>query len=135
MPDAVVSMVEKGWGAARRISIELTKQGIGVHHFVRGHLPRELIAVLTPYAGMRITGLPVRWYRPALWALLLWRKLTGRRTLVLVDNERAAGWITGWRLSRTPVVVLERDDGRPIVRLAGQDADPAALRRLLDGSG
>jgi hypothetical protein len=132
MPGAAVSMVEKGWGAARRISIELTKQGIGVHHFIKGRMPRDLVAVLTPYPGMRITGLPVRWYRPALWALLLWRKLTGRRTVVLVDNERAAGWVAWWRFSRTPVLVLERDDGRPIVRLAGQEADLAAVRRLLD---
>ena len=127
----IISMVEKGWGGARRVSIELTRQGIGVHHVVRGRLAPELIAVLTPYAGMRITGLPVRWYRPALWAMLVWRKLRGRPVLVLVDNERAEGWIKQWRFSPAPVVVLQQDDGRPVLRLAGQDTDLATVRGLL----
>ena len=127
----VLSMVEKGWGAARRVSIELARQGIGVHHFVRGRLPRELIAVLTPYAGVRITGLPVRWYRPALWAMLLWRKLLGRPALVLVDNERAEAWVRQWRLSPAPVVVVQQDDGRPVLRLAGRDTDLDALQGLV----
>ena len=131
MAAPVVSMVEKGWGGARRVSIELAKQGIAVHHFVKGQLPDDLLAVLTPYAGMRITGWPVRWFRPGIWALLLWRTLTGRRPVVLVDNERAAAWVKGWRFSTAPVMVLEREDGRPLIRLGGRDADVAQIRALL----
>ena len=132
MDAAVVSMVEKGWGGARRVSIELTKQGITVHHFVRGRLPDDLIAALTPYAGMRITGWPVRWFRPGMWALLLWRKVAGKPPVVLVDNERAETWVKRWRFSRAPVLVLEGQDGRPLLRVGGHSMDLTAVRGLLE---
>jgi hypothetical protein len=127
---SVVSMVEKGWGGARRVSIELAEQGIAVHHYVKGRLPGDLVRVLTLPRGVRISGLPVRWYRPAVWALLAGRALLGRRTVVLVDNERAMGWVSRWRFSRAPVLVLEREDGGPLVRVAGRDADAAAVGAL-----
>ena len=128
---AAVSMVEKGWGGARRVSIELTRQGMTVHHLVRGRLPKDLIAAITPYAGMRITGVSTRWFRPIVWALLVWRRLTGRAPLVLVDNERAAAWVKGWRLSSTPLLVLEREDGQPVLRVGDRDADLASVGALL----
>ncbi len=89
-----ISLVEKGWAGARRLSIELSRTGVGVRHLVRGTIAPEFLSVITPYPGVSIRGIPVRWYRIATWGtLLLWQFRPGLHA-VIVDNTRTADWVT-----------------------------------------
>ncbi len=88
-----VSLVEKGWAGARCLSVELSERGTRVRHLVRGTIPKEILSVITPHPGIQIQGIPVRLYRPAVWAALLLEQLLGRLRLVIVDNPKTAEWV------------------------------------------
>lgn len=112
----IVSLVEKGWAGARRLSITMVQEGHQVHHLVRGRIPRNLLEVITPYPGITIRGYPAKWYRVAVWMILARAILTPRRTVVLVDNDRAESWVKR-QFPRLHSVILVREtpEGQPIV--------------------
>ncbi len=126
----VISLVEKGWGGARRLSIQLAGRGVTVSHYVRGCLSRELLGVVTPYAGMTIRGFDPRWYKTIVWFILLSTQGQREALMVLVDNERTFSWVKRFfpRLQDALVLVHELPDGSPQVIRSGTGVDPAALR-------
>ncbi len=88
-----ISLVEKGWAGARRLSIELSRKGVGVRHLVRGAIAPEFMGIITPYPGISIHGIPVRWYRIAAWWALLWWQFRPNLHAVIVDNARTSDWV------------------------------------------
>ncbi len=89
-----LSLVEKGWSGARRLSIELSGTGIEVRHLSRGRIAPEIVAVITPYPKISIRGIPVRWYRIAAWWTLLSWQFRPSLQAVIVDNARTTDWVT-----------------------------------------
>ena len=67
-----ISLVEKGWAGARRLSIPLAQRGVRVRHLVKGRLRAEVLKVIAPHPGMTIRGVPRRLYRLAAWFTLQW---------------------------------------------------------------
>ncbi len=89
-----ISLVEKGWAGARRLSIELSRKGVQVRHLVRGTIASEFVDIITPYPGISIRGIPVRWYRIATWGILLSWQFRPNLHAVIVDNARTSDWVT-----------------------------------------
>ena len=125
----VLSLVERGWPAARRVTIELTRVGAIVRHVVRGTIPDELREMLTPYQGMTISGVTPRWYRWRVWLILLRQAWRRRPLLVLVDHERAARWVARWfpALRHRLFLVHETADGMLRIVQDGSAIDPRDL--------
>ena len=130
-----ISLVEKGWGGARRLSIRLSRQGVRVRHLVKGRLPAEVVAIIPPYPGMTIRGVPRSWFKLAAWVELWGAMARGGAELVMVDHERAARWVARWAppLRDKVVVVQEAADGSPRIMWQGASVDPVAF--FADGAG
>ena len=113
----VLSLVEKGWAAARWFSLELAQRGTPVRHLAKGTIPRPTREVLTPAPGVTLHGAPQRLYRAAAWAHLWKAQLTGKVTVVITDNTKTAGWVKKSfpRLREKVLLLGETETGRPQV--------------------
>ena len=89
-----LSLVEKGWAGTRRFSIQLSDKGVAVRHLVKGTIAPEFLAIITPYPGVSIQGIPARGYRIVTWAALLLYQFHPGLQAVIVDNSRTSEWIT-----------------------------------------
>lgn len=125
----VLSLVEKGWSAARQATIPMTQRGARVTHLVRGRLPRALLRVITPYDGMTIRGIDRRWYRVIVWILLAFHQWVQPGSLVLVDNQPAVEWVRRSfpRLAHGVVLVQETAGGTPVLLRQGAAVTPESL--------
>ena len=116
MPQRAISFVEKGWAGARQVTIPLAQQGMRVEHMVKGKVADDVLAIITPYPGMRIFSVSRRWYRFVTWIILL-LAVPRRRSLdmVIVDNERSAKWVGSSfpMLRKKLVLIQEQGDGSP----------------------
>ena len=110
-----ISLVEKGWSAARRAGIAWVQRGGRIEHLVKGTLSRELLQQLTPYPATSITGVPRNWFRALAWLRLLTASVGPGTAMVIVDSERALAWFE----RRAPglrgrfVLALEQAGGEP----------------------
>ena len=96
-PGRVLSLVERGWQAARERSLDLSREGIGCVHIVKGRLSRAVHELIAPVPHVRIISLPRRLFWHGVWLLLIGAALTGRARSVLVDNERSYRRLAWWR--------------------------------------
>ena len=104
----VLSFVEKGWAAARWLSIGLAKEGYQVKHLVRGKISRDVLLAITPHRNIRITSTSTRFFRSAAWATLMLSTLTKKPAIILSDNEKTADWISqNFKGFRNKVVLLK----------------------------
>jgi len=112
-PPVVVSLVERGWRAARECSLDAQQRGLCVIHVVKGRLSRAVHAMIAQRPHIRVVSVSRRLFWPAAGALCGWLGLTGRLHSVLVDNERTLRRVKRWvHLSRiVPVLVREGRDG------------------------
>ena len=124
-PGIVLSLVERGWSAARKCSLELQCEGIGMLHLVKGRLSPEVRAMVQPKPGIALLGLPYSLFWPAAWMLCVWLAARGRLRAVLVDNERSQRRVGCWLGWSAGTVVMVQDteagwgvsrDGKPIAR-------------------
>ncbi len=131
MSPQVISFVEKGWAGARQFSITLVRQGMTVEHVVKGKAADDVVAMVTPYPGMRISSVSRRWYRFVTWVILLFAVPRRHLEVVIVDNARTAQWVSAWfpALRKKLVLIQEQGDGSPrIIRepLATAPSDASA---------
>ena len=92
----VLSSVERGWRAAREISLALASRGVRVTHLVKGRIPPGVRSIIAPQPGVRLIDLP-RWiFWPALRATVILARVSGRLRWVLVDNDRSHARLQGW---------------------------------------
>lgn len=112
-PPVVLSLVERGWQAARECSLELQQQGMCVIHLVKGRLSGAVHAMIAPKPHIHVVSMSRNLFWPAAWALCGWLSLTGRLRSVMVDNERSMRRVRRWvrRPRVNPVLVREGRDG------------------------
>ena len=92
----VVSLVERGWRAARERSLELSREGILTLHLVKGWLSADVRRMVQPRPGIRLMSLPRQLFWPAAWVLCAWLAVWRRLRTVLVDNERSQRRVKRW---------------------------------------
>ncbi|HEX9780136.1 MAG TPA: hypothetical protein VGB20_02880 [bacterium] len=95
-PRVVLSLVERGWGPARKCSLDLEDAGVEIIHVVKGRLGRGVRSLIAPKPHVRIWDVPRGWFWPAVWSLLGVLSASGRLAGVLVDNERSRRRFDGW---------------------------------------
>ena len=124
----VLSGVERGWRGARELSLELSARAIPVTHLIKGHLTRELRAMIQSYPAIQIVSVPRPLFRVWLWGILLRQTATGRLRWLLIDHERTLREVGWWcRLTgQTPVMIHETDSGCDL-QVAGQPVSKASL--------
>ena len=106
-PTIVLSLVERGWQAARECSLDLQRQGICVTHLLKGHLSQSVRSLIEPKPHVRIISVHRAFFWPTAWLICLGLTLTGKLKSLLVDNERSyhrfSWWAQGARLNLTMV--------------------------------
>jgi hypothetical protein len=92
----VLSLVERGWQAARECSLDAQRHGLCVVHLIKGRLDRSVRALIAPQPGVHLISATRNGFWPAAWLMIVW--LTGSRRLhsVLVDNDRTLRRLHGW---------------------------------------
>ena len=105
----LLSLVERGWQAARECSLEAAAAGCGTTHLIKGWVPPEVLYGLTPpQPRIRLVGVPKRLFWPIAWLAAMSVNLSGALRAVLVDNERAAKRVGRWLRGRRDRIYLVR---------------------------
>lgn len=121
----VLSLVERGWQAARECSLDRQREGITFLHVLKGRLDRAVRALIRPESHIRIVSFPRLLFWPAVGALVLGLWVTGRLRALLVDNRRSYRRL--YRMSRlacVPLVIVQWGDAGYELSL-----DPAPIAR------
>ena len=129
-PGVVLSLVERGWCAARKRSFELQREGIGTLHLVKGRLSAEVRSMVEREPGIRLAGIPRQLFWPVAWALCVALAIQRRLRTVLVDNERSLRRVKRWPGCRSFVTLAEgsglRAQGKSAAGLKRSDPEPRA---------
>ena len=109
----ILSLVERGWRAARECSLDLQQRGGGVTHLVKGRLNQGVRSMIAPKPNINIIDVPRSLFPLQLWLTLLFQSMTGRLQWILIDNGRTAQQLAWWcaRFHLVPVVVREVKSG------------------------
>lgn len=92
----VLSLVERGWQAARECSLDVEGAGVTVIHIVKGRLSRSIRAMFAPRPHIRIISMPRNLFWLVTGLLFIGVSLAGRLRVVLVDNDRSYRRLGGW---------------------------------------
>jgi len=92
----VVSLVERGWQAARACSLDHELQQIQWVHIVKGRLDRSVKTLIAPRPNVRIISVPRPLFWPWTWIVAMAAVLSGRLLALLVDNDRSLRRFGGW---------------------------------------
>lgn len=124
--------VEHGWQGMRELSLELARLGVAVEVLIKGRVGRDVLAMITRPAGMRITPVARPWFR---WRLLLacLADSRGSSPVYVVTHrrdtpahERTRQWLE--RLHRlTPLRILLLDEGVVGRRLLSSQGEEVVL--------
>ena len=104
----VLSLVERGWQAAREHSLDVQREGGRVIHLVKGRLEPAVHAMIAPQPRIRVVSVRRALFWPVAWAWCLGWLATARLQAVWVDNERSLRRVRRWvggsrvRLVRSP---------------------------------
>ena len=107
----VLSLVERGWAAARARSLELSREGVGSIHLVKGGLSCEARELIEPKPGIQLVSVPRQLFWPAAALLYAWLVLRWRLRAVLVDNERSLRRMSRWPARPAAGISFIRGDG------------------------
>lgn len=106
-PVIVLSLVERGWQAARECSLDLHRRGVCVIHLIKGTLDHAVHALIAPQPHIRLMSVARSWFWPMAWLLCTALTLSGQLRAVLVDNERSFRRLRGWtRLAGINVIMV-----------------------------
>ena len=104
MSPIIVSLVERGWQAARECSLEVQGDGIHVVHLIKGRVEPAVRALSPSRPGIRLVSLARSLFWPLAYLATIGWLASGRLCAVLVDNERSQRRLRTWcHLARTPV--------------------------------
>ena len=99
----VLSLVERGWQAAREYSLEVQRQGGCCVHLVKGSLSPAVHAMISPQPRIRVVSVRRTLFWPVALAWCVGLLAAARLQAVLVDNERSLRrvrrWVGGSRVS------------------------------------
>ena len=106
-PALILSLVERGWRAARECSLDIQRDGVCVLHLVKGRLDPELRWLVVREPTTRLISVARRWFWPVAWLVFLRCLSSGRLRSVLVDNERSFRRLQRWtRLTHVNLVMV-----------------------------
>lgn len=106
-----ISLVERGWQAARTWSLAPEAAGWRVIHICRGWLTRDVRAVIGAAPGRQLWGAPQRCYRWLAWGAIGWYALRRCLGLVVVDNPRTFSRLQrGLRLLGVRLIHIDMDE-------------------------
>ncbi len=92
----VLSLVERGWQAARERSLDVQRQGGRVVHLVKGRLEPAVHAMIAPQPRVRIVSVRPTLFWPLAFAWCMGWLVTARLRAVWVDNERSFRRVRRW---------------------------------------
>ena len=84
----VLSLVERGWRAAREASLR-TQSQLRWIHVIKGPLPTDVRALIAPVPSIRIVCLPRAVYWIAIWGFVAMMAAGRRLQTIVVDNGKA----------------------------------------------
>lgn len=95
-PAVILSLVERGWQAARELSLDLQRDGFRSIHLIKGRLDRSVHSLIAPQPHVQLVSWHRRVFWPATALLTLGWFMTGRLRAILVDNDRSYRRLRGW---------------------------------------
>jgi hypothetical protein len=95
-PRVVLSLVERGWQAAREWSLHQRPPQTAVIHLIKGVLDKEVRTLIRPVPHVKLVAMPRKVFWPVAFALFLWYTIPGRLQAVLVDNDRSRRRLGRW---------------------------------------
>ncbi len=104
----VISLVERGWQAARECSLDLEPSGLVVVHLVKGRLTRSVRAMVAPKAHIHLMDLPRNLFWLVAWPACIGMQVLGMLRIILVDNDRAYQRLERWASRVQVQLVLVR---------------------------
>ena len=123
----ILSLVERGWQAARVCSLEAEPHGVRVLHVVKGRLDRSVLALIEPKPHIRLVSLPKNFFWPVVFPLMAWCAAISRLRVVVVDNERSARRLAGWaRALWVRLMIIQWHAGGYELREHGRVVDRAS---------
>ena len=104
----VLSLVERGWQAARECSLDLQEANVEWLHVVKGRLSRAVQAMVAPQPRIRLMSVPKTLFWPMIGLLVGAGAVSGRLRAVLVDNPRSLRRLDRLgRMVRVPVAMVQ----------------------------
>lgn len=104
----VLSLVERGWRAARECSLDLQETNVEFLHIVKGRLSRAVRAMVASQPHVRLMSLPKMLFWPVITLLMGAGAVSGWLRGVLVDNPRSFRRLHGiGRAVRVPVAMVQ----------------------------
>lgn len=101
----ILSLVERGWQAAREWSLHQRPPQTSVVHLIKGTLQAEIRSLIRPVPHVTVMAIPRRAFWPVAFGCFLWHVCRGRLQAVLVDNPRSHRRVGLWiRWLRRPNV-------------------------------
>jgi hypothetical protein len=91
-----VSLVERGWQAARDCSLQLEGRDVTITHVMKGMVPRDVLALVEPRPWIRVAPVSRLAFRPLMWVIVLVGGITRQVRWVLCDNERTWRELRPW---------------------------------------
>ena len=111
-PVTILSLVERGWQAAREVSLELPADHVRTLHIVKGRLSRPVKSLIAPKPNVRVISLHPQLFWPAVVWLIAVRSLGGRPRALLVDNDRSYRRLHRWaRLAHMQLTIVRQGSG------------------------
>ena len=131
----VLSLVERGWQAARECSLDLGPQGVCVIHLIKGHVDRSVRALITPKPHVRTLSVPRRLFWPVLWLVCLGLTLTGRLRALLVDHERSYRRLSWWaRMAHVNLTMVQQGTAGYELWIGSKPVSRAVWREAVVGA-
>ncbi len=116
----VLSLVERGWQAARQCSLEAADQGAGTLHLIKGRLPSDVRALIPAHERIILDDCPKQLFWPLVYAYSLGGIFGGHLRAILVDNERSLGRMETWTAFICRFA-FRKAAAKPIVALVSAD--------------
>lgn len=92
----MLSLVERGWQAARECSLDAQRQGVRTVHLIKGWVHPRVLALHRSSEYVRMISVPRPLFWVAVGCALVWWGGSGVLRAVLVDHERSAARLHRW---------------------------------------
>jgi len=122
----VLSLVERGWRAARECSLDLREADLEYVHVVKGRLSRAVRAMAAPESGTRLLSVPKALFWPMIVLGVGAGAWSGRLRAVLVDNLRSFRRLQGVSRMLGVLVAIVQDSAAGYELRRGTERIPRA---------
>lgn len=99
---------EVGWRGIREFSLKLLKNGVEVDVIIKGRVNKEVFAIITKPHGLNIYAISRWFFKVYLFFYILWHKILGNLTMIVVTKERTKDWIKGFGLDSKLLIEMDR---------------------------